>query len=273
MLSSTVFGALFFLPALAFDNELDPVLERVRKMNIQEIFEEIDREGGRGVLTLGILPLLQRTEKVEQLLERKEEVASIFGRFGRTVVYLAAFYLTGPEEIGPYDRKELESAFEEFKMWLQSMSRRGLTFYDAGEEPPTYVDQSIDPSTEDLREVLRLIFHKSSESSNESIAGGELGALVTAPTRLLAVLRFLPADPEPITVENLVRAMRYAIAVFRLFFRHANRMHFEEAEWELVVEYIHVTFRHTMKAENWKPVAEALGRIKEWKLSKDRQEL
>lgn len=90
-------------------------------------------------------------------------------------------------KIGPFARKLFESAFEEFETCLQSMSLRGLISYDAAEEPPTYVHQGVDPATEDLREVLRLTFHKSSESTSESIAGGELYALVTAPTRLLAV--------------------------------------------------------------------------------------
>ncbi|KAH7718104.1 hypothetical protein AAVH_14430 [Aphelenchoides avenae] len=96
-MSSTVFRILAFLTALAFDNELDPVLERVRNMNsLQEIFDEIPKEGGRAVFTLGILPVLQHTEKIEHLLERNEELASQFGKFGRTVVYLADLYLSGP---------------------------------------------------------------------------------------------------------------------------------------------------------------------------------
>lgn len=89
-----------------------------------------------------------------------------------------------------------EQGFEEFETWLERMSRRKLIFYDAGEEPPPYVQQGIDPSTDDLREVLQLTFHKSTAFSGEAIAGGEMYALITAPARLLTVLCFIPADPE-----------------------------------------------------------------------------
>lgn len=91
------FVILLFLSALAFDDELTPVLLRLRKMkDLQEIFDEIGSEGGRAVFTLGILQVLQHTEKIEHILERNEEFASEFGRFGRTVIYLANLYLSGP---------------------------------------------------------------------------------------------------------------------------------------------------------------------------------
>lgn len=41
--------------------------------------------------------------------------------------------------------------------------------------------------------------------------------------------------------------MRYIAAVFRLAFRQPDRMNFEDAEVELVVEYIERAFRETQK--------------------------
>lgn len=100
MSSPIVFVFLFFLPALALVNvddstlELESSLQRLRKMNDQqERLDEIPREGGRAVITLGILPLLLHYEKIERFLERNATFAADFGSFARTVFYLADLYL------------------------------------------------------------------------------------------------------------------------------------------------------------------------------------
>lgn len=93
---STILVMLLFLPALALDDfyELDSVLRRMQKMNdLLEIFDEITKEGGRAVLTFGIIPLLQRTDNIERFLERNRDFASEFGAFGRTAFYLAGLYI------------------------------------------------------------------------------------------------------------------------------------------------------------------------------------
>lgn len=273
MPSSIVFGILLFLPALAYDDEFRQVMDRLAKMkDIQELFEEIPREGGRAVFTLGILHVLGHTENVERFLERNEEFASEFGEFGRTVVYLAGFYLSRPE-IGPFARKVLDHGFEKFETWLQSISQQGLISYDAAEEPPTYVPLGDDLSTKDLREVLHLSFHKVAESPSGSITGGELHALVTAPTRLLAALCYVPADAEPAIIEKLLRSMRYSAAIFRLSFRQPDRMHIEDAERELVAEYIEESLRETRQGETSDVAAEILARIREWNRDREHHEL
>ncbi|KAH7715897.1 hypothetical protein AAVH_16695 [Aphelenchoides avenae] len=98
MRSSTLFGLLFFLAAVAFDNELDiefdSAMKRVLKMNdLREIFDEIPREGGRAVLTVGTIPLLMRADRIRHFLEQNEEFALEFGKLGRIVFYLANLYL------------------------------------------------------------------------------------------------------------------------------------------------------------------------------------
>lgn len=106
MTPSTTLVILFFLTtlsALAYGSdlerdqilEIDQVLQGVRNMSdLQERFDEIHREGHRAVITVGILPLLVRTENIEHFLERHEDFGGGFGGFARMVVYFADLYLS-----------------------------------------------------------------------------------------------------------------------------------------------------------------------------------
>lgn len=87
----------------------------------------------------------------------------------------------------------MEDAVDSLDDLLVNMTRAGLTSYDAGEQLPTLVAAGDD---QDLREVLRLTFDESPAASSEAISRGELLALVTAPTRILASLCFLADDPK-----------------------------------------------------------------------------
>ncbi|KAH7718132.1 hypothetical protein AAVH_14460 [Aphelenchoides avenae] len=244
MSSPIVFVFLFFLPALALVNvddstlELESSLQRLRKMNDQqERLDEIPREGGRAVITLGILPLLLHYEKIERFLERNATFAADFGSFARTVFYLADLYLNNAE-LGRTAREVLEKCVVWLDDWLVRTSQRGLISYDASEVPPTYVEPGVDISTEALRKAVMLTFNKRAELLSGAISGSEHYALVTASTRLLTVLCFMPADAEPSLFEDLIRTQRYAIALFRLTFRRPQKMHFEDSERVLVEEYI-----------------------------------
>ncbi|KAH7660511.1 hypothetical protein AAVH_43705, partial [Aphelenchoides avenae] len=84
----------------------------------------------------------------------------------------------------------------------------------------------------------------------------------------------------PDVVEKYLRLLHYFGAVFRLSFRHPERMHFEDEDRDLVIDYLGGTFE-----DNREPVekgelspkqqtnAESLVRILEQKRAKQDQEL
>lgn len=76
------------------------------------------------------------------------------------------------------------------------MSQRGIIAYAAEEKAPTYLEPGVDASTEGLRSLVRSTFLKSEDVSRDARARDELNVLVTASTRQLAALYFLPVDAE-----------------------------------------------------------------------------
>lgn len=75
--------------------------------------------------------------------------------------------------------------------------------------------------------------------------------------------------------------MRYFSALFRLSFRHPEKMHYADSDRDLVVDYLERTFRVTREfigkglypAEYAEVAVEAVQRMKEWKQSRAHQEL
>lgn len=96
----------------------------------------------------------------------------------------------------PDAHDELVDAVEGFEDWLESMREAGLITYDTDDEAPTYVGPGVDPSTEKLRGVLRLLYNESAEVPEDPIVGGELIIHVSLPSRLLAVLGSTPVYAE-----------------------------------------------------------------------------
>lgn len=103
---------------------------------------------------------------------------------------------TALAELGRTAREVLEKCVVWLDDWLVRTSQRGLISYDASEVPPTYVEPGVDISTEALRKAVMLTFNKRAELLSGAISGSEHYALVTASTRLLTVLCFMPADAE-----------------------------------------------------------------------------
>lgn len=73
-------------------------------------------------------------------------------------------------------------------------------------------------------------------------------------------------------IDNFIRTARYFAALFRLSFRHPEKMHYEDWERELVVEYIEQSFKITrdgiekgeFSMKYWKSAVESLDRIQKW---------
>lgn len=97
MMPSTVFVLLVLLPALAHQNEFDSVKARLTKIHdMATLFEEIEKEGERAVVTIGVLPAV-KSAHIERFLEVNTNFALEFGGFARYVVYLAWLYLSEGE--------------------------------------------------------------------------------------------------------------------------------------------------------------------------------
>lgn len=98
MTAATLLGILVLLPALAHQEEVDPVLERAQKIrDLEMILHAIPREGEGAVINLGILPAVYRSAKIERLLKEDKEFAHEFGPFARDTAYLARLYLSKGE--------------------------------------------------------------------------------------------------------------------------------------------------------------------------------
>ncbi|KAH7703108.1 hypothetical protein AAVH_29728 [Aphelenchoides avenae] len=197
MQPSAVFGILILLPAVAHRHDFVSVVARLQKIHdIPTLFEEIEREGERALITVAINPAVYVfSAEIESYLEGHKKFALGFGRYAQDAVYLAKLYLSR-DELQPDTRNELTADVEEFEKWLASMSQRGIITYEADEEAPIYVGPGVDPSTEDLRKMLRLIHHESTEVPEDPIVGGELRLHMVSFARGLAILGFFPTDPE-----------------------------------------------------------------------------
>ncbi|KAH7666484.1 hypothetical protein AAVH_43155, partial [Aphelenchoides avenae] len=84
----------------------------------------------------------------------------------------------------------------------------------------------------------------------------------------------------PDTVEKFfLRLMHYFGAVFQLSFRQPERIHFEDAHRDLVIDYLHVKFETTVEAiekgdpssKHWQTDAESLERILEPEQAREHQ--
>lgn len=78
-----------------------------------------------------------------------------------------------------------------FEAWLEDMFRRGLINYDPDDKPPVYVGPGDDPSTEDIRAVLRLLLNESADVPEDPVVGFELYVLGFLPARILGMLGVL----------------------------------------------------------------------------------
>ncbi|KAH7703107.1 hypothetical protein AAVH_29727, partial [Aphelenchoides avenae] len=78
---------------------------------------------------------------------------------------------------------------------------------------------------------------------------------------------------RPDIVEKYLRLLHYFGAVFRLSFRDPERMHFDDADCELVTDYLHGTFedngeavgKEELSSEHWQTDADSLERMLEQK--------
>ncbi|KAH7670014.1 hypothetical protein AAVH_42764 [Aphelenchoides avenae] len=95
------------------------------------------------------------------------------------------------------------------------------------------------------------------------------------------MLCMAPSGVDPDIVEKYLRLLHYFGAVFRLSFRHPDKMHFEDADRELIKEYLNGTFEATEEAvekeelssNHWQTDAEPLERLHESNRAQEHQEL
>ncbi|KAH7700454.1 hypothetical protein AAVH_32425 [Aphelenchoides avenae] len=187
---------LAILPALARQSERDMTVERLKRVHdLDSLYEEISAEGDRALITMAIIPAVYLySARVERFLGEHKDFAMEFGPFARRASYLARMYLYKgliEGELVPPADEELAEAVVYFERWLEQLRQRGLITYDPTEEP-RYVRPGVDPSTEELRSVLRLRHNLSAEVPADPIAGGELSIHVTLPSKILGTLCMAP---------------------------------------------------------------------------------
>ncbi|KAH7699670.1 hypothetical protein AAVH_33224, partial [Aphelenchoides avenae] len=90
-----VFVILIILPALAHESALDVVTARLKRIHdIPSLYEAIDAEGERAVLSIGIIPAVYMfSANVERFLGEHKDFAMEFGHFARRASYLAKMHL------------------------------------------------------------------------------------------------------------------------------------------------------------------------------------
>ncbi|KAH7693333.1 hypothetical protein AAVH_39634, partial [Aphelenchoides avenae] len=166
MTSTIAVVILMILPALA-QKELDDMVARIRSVHdLDSLYEEIDKEGDGALITLAIVPAVYlNSARVESFLGEHKNFADEFGPFARRASYLAKMYLYKgliEGELGPHAYELLAGAVIDFEKWLERLRQRGLITFDPSEEP-RYVRPGVDPSTEELRSIVRLRHNLSAE--------------------------------------------------------------------------------------------------------------
>lgn len=83
---------------------------------------------------------------------------------------------------------------------------------------------------------------------------------------------------SPELIANVHRLQRFFGALFRLSFRHPEKMHYEDSERQVVVEYTQQTFRAFRNDIDQgvlpeTSLAQLLGRIQKWKRESGHEEL
>lgn len=102
----------------------------------------------------------------------------------RGVSSLQQLELLLSDELEPEAHDLSTEAVAEFGQWIANMRQRGLITFE--EQLPTYVGPGIDPSTEDLRSIVRLYYNESPEVPEDP--SGELYILGAQSSAILWLL-------------------------------------------------------------------------------------